>query len=187
MNVESHLTTLQAAANYHAGRIARKLRLSPDDHDDIRQDLLVEIIGRLRRYDAEKAAISTFIDLLARHGAYAIVKRHRNQGRVLANAISIDSGTDSEARALSEILSPDHGLGSAVIEPVDAVADADLARDARRVFAALAPELQTICLLLQLHPAEAAHRHSGLSRATFYRRLREIRLLFLVHGVDAAP
>ena len=77
MNCETCLPTLQAAADHHAARIASRLNLSRDDRDDLRQDLLTEMIDRLRKFDAEKAAVSTFIALLARHGAYVVVRRRR--------------------------------------------------------------------------------------------------------------
>jgi RNA polymerase sigma-70 factor (ECF subfamily) len=186
MNVETCLPTLQAAADYHAARIARRLNLSRDDCDDLRQDLLTEMIDRLRRFDAEKAAVSTFIDLLARHAAYALVRRHRALRRLLADAISLDDETNPMARRLAELLTNEQGLGFAAGEPVDGVASVELTRDVRHIVAALGPELRSICALLQAHPTEQACRASDLSRATFYRRLRDIRLRFLLTGLAAA-
>lgn len=186
MNVEIYLSTLQTAAAYHAGRIARKLHLSPDDREDVRQDILVEMIVRLGRFDVEKAALATFIDLLARHGASAVARRCRPQQRLLRAALSLDDEADPMARRLARTLSAEQGLGFAAGEPADLVASAELKRDVRRIVAALTPELQSLCALLLAHPTEQACRTSGLSRATFYRRVREIRLRFLIASLTAA-
>jgi RNA polymerase sigma-70 factor (ECF subfamily) len=186
MDLEICLPTLQAAADYHAARVARRLNLSRDDCDDLRQDLLTEMIDRLRRFDAEKAAVSTFIDLLARHAAYALVRRHRALRRLRAHTISLDDEINPMARRLAELLTSEQGLEFAAGEPVDAVDRVELTRDVRHIVAALAPELRSICTLLQAYPAEQACRASGLSRATFYRRLRDIRLRFLLAGLAAA-
>lgn len=186
MNVETCLPTLQAAADHHAGRIARKLHLSLDDREDVRQDILIEMIVRLGKFDVEKAALATFIDLLARHGASAVARRCRAQQRLLRAALSLDDEADPMARRLARTLSAEQGLGLAAGAPADAVVRVELSRDVRQIVAALAPELRSICAMLQAHPTEQACRASGLSRATFYRRFRDIRLRFLLAGRAAA-
>jgi hypothetical protein len=90
------------------------------------------------------------------------------------------------ARRLARTLSAEQGLGLAAGAPADAVVRVELSRDVPQIVAALAPELRSICALLQAHPTEQACRASGLSRATFYRRLRDIRLRFLLAGRAAA-
>ena len=186
MNVETYLSTLQTAAAYHAGRIVRNLHLSPDDREDVRQDILIEMIVRLGKFDVEKAALATFIDLLTRHGASAVARRCRPQQRLLRAALSLDDEADPMARRLARILSAEQGLGFAAGEPADPVASAELKRDVRRIVAALTPELRSLGALLLAHPTEQACRTSGLSRATFYRRVRGIRLRFLIASLTAA-
>lgn len=183
MTVETFLSTLQTAAACHAGRIARSLHLSTDDREDVRQDILVEMIARLGRFEVEKAAIATFIDLLARHSASAAVRRYRTQQHRLRASLSLDDEADPMARKLTRTLSTEQALGSPAGEPV---ARTEMKRDVRHIVAALTPELRSLCALLQAQPTEQACRSSGLSRATFYRRVREIRLRFLIAGLTAA-
>jgi Sigma-70 region 2 len=56
-----------AAADYYARKIARSLKLPAADLEDVRQDLLVEVLRRARSYDAGRAAPATFIELVTRH------------------------------------------------------------------------------------------------------------------------
>ena len=144
------------------------------------------MIVRLGRFEVEKAALATFIDLLARHGASAAVMRCRIHQHRLRASLSLDDESNPTARKLTRTLSTGQALGFPAGEPGDPVARTELKRDVRRIIAALTPELRSLCALLQAQPTEQACRTSGLSRATFYRRLREIRLCFLIAGLTAA-
>lgn len=183
MSVEGCLPALQSAASFHAARIVRHLGLPAADRDDINQDLLVEMIVRLRRFDPDRAAFATFIDLVAGHGACTIVSRYRSERRLFgAEPASID---DPKWAGLRETVSNDGGLSSLLGGSSDPQGSLDLAHDVTRTIKVLPDALRELCALLQSEPAAVALCRSGLGRATFYRRVREIRLRFLVEGVQA--
>lgn len=58
-----------ATADHYAKRIARTLNLPASDIDDVRQDLLVEVLRRYVRYDPTRAAWTTLVELITRHAA----------------------------------------------------------------------------------------------------------------------
>jgi RNA polymerase sigma-70 factor (ECF subfamily) len=127
---EDHLPALQSAAAFHAARIAWQLHLPPADREDIRQDLLVEMITRLPRFDPDRASISTFVDLVARHAVCAVLRRHRRQRRLFGRGpVSID---DPTKRGLRETVPNEGGLAALLGGPCDAHAGADLVSGAPR-------------------------------------------------------
>jgi DNA-directed RNA polymerase specialized sigma24 family protein len=183
MDLEPHLPQLQSAADYHARRIVRSLHLPFCDFEDVRQDLLVGIIERMGRFDPDRASFATFLDLLARHGAHAVVRRLRRHQRLFGPApVSIDDQPlGSDEPPLREALTAERSL-----ETRNAFVDAGLAVDVARTVTALPVPLRFLCVLLTTEPSSAVRRRSRLSRATFYRRLRDIRLHFLAEGLRPA-
>ncbi len=172
MDIESHLPELQATATFHARRVARKLGLSRDDIEDMRQDLLVAMIERLERFDPQKASVATFLDLVARHGAHAAVRKCRRHQQMFGPMpVSFDE---------------DAGLPDPPVSILTLASDAGPALDVVRTVAALPDSLRSLCGLLLSEPPSVACRKSRLSRATFYRRVRDIRLQFLSQGLRPA-
>ncbi|MAE45215.1 MAG: hypothetical protein CMF63_09660 [Magnetovibrio sp.] len=188
MTIQDHLQTLLASATFHANRLVHRLNLPSTERDDIRQDLLVEMIARLRRFDPGKASISTFIDLVARNGASAIARRYRREQRLLGmfTASIDDDRSGSDGLSLIETLSEEDGLAAILGGADDAFALADLAIDTARAERSLSGPLRDLCALLKTEAPSAAWRKAGLSRATFYRRLRELRLHFRAEGLRLA-
>lgn len=167
MSVERHLPLMQVAARVHAHRIARSLNLSGYERADVCQDLLVEMLPRFQRYDPGRASAATFIDVLARHAAHAVRIRYRG---ALRRDLSLDTDpTDGES-----------------VSSTAEVAAQELTIHVDRALSTLPPSLRGLLHLLRDGDLSDARRESGLGHATFYRRLREIRLHFLTEGLHPA-
>lgn len=66
------LRTTLAAAAYHARRVARIMRLSDIEREDVEQDILLVVLERRRFFDPGRGAWSSFADRIARQAAQAV-------------------------------------------------------------------------------------------------------------------
>jgi len=180
----SDLQILQHEAELAARRLVRRLRLPHSDLADLRQELLLDLINRISAFDPERGSLGAFAGTVTAHKSVGIARKIRCDRRLFgAVPVSID---DPERSGIRETISDDGGLGSLLGGSSDAHASMDLATDVARAVSVLPGALRDLCALLQSQTPTAACKASGLSRATFYRRLREIRLRFLVEGVRLA-
>lgn len=178
----SELRILQREADQAARRLVRRLRLPSSDVADLRQDLLLDLISRLPAFDPERGSLGAFAGTVTTHRSVGIAHRIRRDRRLFgAVPVSID---DPERSALRHTIADDGSLSSLYGGWHDARTNVELARDVARAIEVLPSPLRDLCALLQSETPTGARRKSGLSHATFYRRLREIRLRLLVEGVQ---
>ena len=179
----SDLQILQHEAELAARRLVRRLRLPQSDLADLRQELLLDLIARLPAFDPERGSLGGFAGFVTAHKGVGIARKNQCERQLFgAEPVSVD---DPERSWLRESVPDDRGLGTLLGGSCDAPASVNLARDVTRAMAVLPSVLRDLCVLLQSENPTVARRKSGFSHATFYRRLREIRLRFLVEGVQA--
>jgi DNA-directed RNA polymerase specialized sigma24 family protein len=169
MSIEHHLPLMQTAVGVHASRIARDLNLPASERADICQDLLLEMVPRFDRFDPGRASAATFINVLARHAAHAVRSRYRRRAN-LREDIPLDAERD----------------GADLIDVTTDLAAHDLRRHVQHAVATLPSSLCGLVHLLRDDRMTEVRRRSGLGHATFYRRLRDVRLHFLVEGLEPA-
>jgi DNA-directed RNA polymerase specialized sigma24 family protein len=168
MSIEHHLPLMRSAVGVHAGRIARDLNLPACERADISQDLLLEMVPRFERFDPGRASAATFIDVLARHAAHAVRGRYRRRAN-LSGSIPLDEGD-----------------GADLVDVTTDVAAHELKRQVQQAVATLPRSLRGLVDLLRDERMSEVRRLSGLGHATFYRRLRDVRLHFLAEGLEPA-
>ena len=56
-------------AEVFAERVVRRLGLSREDWNDLRQDIALQVLRRLRHFDERRAPFGAFVDLVARRAA----------------------------------------------------------------------------------------------------------------------
>jgi RNA polymerase sigma-70 factor (ECF subfamily) len=169
MSIEHHLPLMQTAVCVHASRIARDLNLPACERADIRQDLLLEMVPRFERFDPGRASAATFIDVLVRHAAHAVRDRYRRRA-LLRESIPLDAERD----------------GADFVEVATDVAAHELKRQVQYAVATLPSSLRALVDLVTDERMSELRRRSGFGHATFYRRLRDIRLHFLAEGLEPA-
>ncbi|WP_157928844.1 sigma factor [Pararhizobium haloflavum] len=147
-------------AAFQAQRLVRTLSMPEADRDDLRQTIVLVVMGKARRFDDTKSSWPTFIALIARHAAADLARRtHR-----------------------APVLEPLDGAEYAIADP--SAPDQDLRVDIRDAMARLPPALaHLIDLLAETGSVAAAQRKSALSPATFYRRMHDLRMQFLAAGL----
>lgn len=169
MSIEHHLPLMQTAAGVHASSIARDLNLPACERPDICHDLLLEMVPRFERFDPGRASAATFIDVLARHAAHAVRGRYRRRA-TLSGSIPLDA----------------EGDGADLVDITTDVAARELKRQVQQTVATLPRSLRGLVDMLRDESMSEVRRRSGLGHATFYRRLRDVRLHFLAEGLEPA-
>lgn len=165
-------------ADYHARRSAAVRQLPCADRDDLRQDIAVEVLGRLTAFDPARAAFGTFVDLLAAHAA----SRHGDRARRTSRN---EAPFSDDASCLGQFCSatPD----GTPAPTASARNSSTWGMEQRLAFQALAdavPEAMGIVLAVIGWPSPSS-RSDPTSRTTAWRRRRELRLLLLTAGLDA--
>jgi DNA-directed RNA polymerase specialized sigma24 family protein len=168
MLIEDHLPMMQVAASVRAQRIVRDLNLPWYERADICQDLIVEMLPRVGRFDPGRASAATFINVLARHAAHAVRQRYLHAAHPSRN-VPLDELSEADTLASADERHAE-----------------ELTRQLDRAISTLPAPLRGLVDLLADGRAAEAQQKSGLSHATFYRRLGEIRLHFLAEGLGPA-
>jgi RNA polymerase sigma factor (sigma-70 family) len=156
------LRTLLAQAAYQARRVARTMRLSASERDDVEQNIRLALLERRRYFEPSRGPWIAFAHRVARQAAQSaadeIGAERRRQAEPLADDIA------------------DLGQSDSVVPPMSG--EINLALSLERVLACLSEEERAVCLLALSEDGDLAEaqRRSHLSTSTFYRILREIRL-----------
>jgi RNA polymerase sigma-70 factor (ECF subfamily) len=182
----SDLVTLLDAADAAALRLWRRVRLPRADLDDLRQDLLVDLIRRLPAFDATRGSIAVFAGLVLRNQASRIAERvARDRRRIGGPLLSLDD-RDGADRSLAERLSEADGLAAwhGHCAAVEAIVEARL--DLARALGALDQSDRRLCAAACDCRARMLAMQGFGSRATIYRRLRDLRCALAAHGARAA-
>jgi DNA-directed RNA polymerase specialized sigma24 family protein len=144
-----------ASARHHARRFARHRRLSRADREDLTQDILLAIVEAADRYDARRASWSTFVALLAQH---VVIDRAR--APVPIDTVPLDA---NDCKCIAST------LPAAWLDP-------DLPIALRSAAIEMPGASRTLLDLIVAHrDVVDARDASGVSSATFYRALADLR------------
>lgn len=180
------LVTILDEADAAAARLRRRLGLPRADLDDLRQDLLLDLIRRLPAFDSNRGSVGAFAGIVLRNQACRIAarvarERRATGGRLLSlDERSGDGTTIGDRLGETDSLSAWHGHCIALEAAIDVRIDL-----ARALGALHAPDRSLCAAATQCPVRVLAERGLG-SRATLYRRLRELRCVLAAHGARAA-
>ena len=194
------------AAHSVAYQTAASAQLSAADREDLFQEIMLVILARRDRYDPTKGQPNTFTGFMALHCAADFFRSRATNPRraVSARVGEPDSfafaaiGDDLPGVDPDEEAANDDEIESAGIErlagasPVsdedaDHFACSDTLIDLRAAIAYMSEEQATLLDLLASHQnLPDAARASGVSTATFYRRVAELQLHLRMFGIRSA-
>jgi RNA polymerase sigma factor (sigma-70 family) len=179
------LCVLLREATMAARGLVRRLGLPGHEHEDLRQELLVDLIARLKWFDPARGTLSAFASVIIRHRAGRLGKRI-NRERAIFPPMSLraSSADDPNVAVAFESLVEGDGYNSWLAHPHDRFATIDRRLDLGRALGKLPPRDLSLCVkLAEQTPAELS-RSGKFSRATLYRRLRNIRMRLLAEGIS---
>jgi RNA polymerase sigma factor (sigma-70 family) len=160
-------------ASLNASALVRSRAFGRDAWEDLRQELILDCVRRLRRFDPVRGTYRGFVSGVMRNRASVLVRHECVRRR---QEIGIGA---------APYRSESHG------ELVDCgnASDSDLSRtemviDVHRVIAKLPPASRGLARqLMELNVTEISRR-SGKSRAGIYRGLKKIRRAFVAAGFE---
>lgn len=153
---------LHRLADGYARRTCRIARLPAHQADDIRQDMLLDLLPRLSAFDPARGSVAAFAVTCFRHRGSRIMRR-----RGASRRIGLDDQDDACDQA----------------DTSDAIGALELRLDLARVCAVLDEADAALCVALSNCSAHALARRTGASRAGLYRRMHEIRMRMLAAGI----
>jgi RNA polymerase sigma-70 factor (ECF subfamily) len=182
----SDLANLLDEADAAAARLRRRLRLPRADLDDLRQDLLLDLIRRLPAFDARRGSIGAFAGIILRNQASRIAMRLRRERLASCGGLLPLDAMGSDGRTLGDQLAEEDGLAAWFGGCVCGVEAADRRIDLSRALGALETRDLTLCAAMAQCPVRGLAGRCHGSRATLYRRLRNLRCVLAAHGARAA-
>jgi len=172
---------------YRASQMVGKHGFIEDDFDDLRQQLMVEVLQRLPRFNSGRAPIKIFISTLIDNRLASLIKHqeaqcrdHRRVERSLDDRVP---GEDGDWTTFGDGITEDDArsrLGRAGRSDHERV---DLALDMALVLSQLDEGDRQLCLELQVKTALEISRETGIRRSGIYERIAEIRKKFIQAGL----
>jgi RNA polymerase sigma-70 factor (ECF subfamily) len=181
------LSTLIDEADSAARRLRRKLVLPAVDHDDLRQDLLVDLICRLPGFDARRGSIGAFANIVLRNQSSRIAMRHHRQRRAQGGSLlSLEVPLAGTREPVGDTLTEDDGLAAWHGQTCCAAAVTELHHALQAALAWLPAEDRRFCAALAHRPVAALAAEGFGSRSALYRRLADLRHVLTAHGLGPA-
>ena len=183
-----HLACILDEADVAARRLHRRLCQPAADLDDLRQDLLIDLICRLPAFDASRGSIGAFAGIVLRNQSSRIaLKHHRDRCARGGALVSLDAPFGPSATdTLGETLSQSDGLAAWHGQDCDHLARTDLRHDLARVLGQLAPAARLFCAALGQGPLRNLVAQGVGSRSALYRRTGELRFDLTARGLGPA-
>ena len=161
--------------HHKAKQLVGKCGFTESDLKDIKQDLTLDLLMRLKTFDSRRAKRHTFVAMVMDHRVAALIEHHmaamRDSRREQCSLN--DSVSDHEGKPVERHETIDAGyLGRGDVGP------GDLAVDVHAVITGLPHRLQVLCVHLQTKtPAEVA-RELGEPRMTLYGDIKRLKAAF---------
>ena len=174
--------------HHKAWQLVGKAGYTQDDVDDIKQDLILDLLERLPKFDPVKATHNTFVARLVERkisnllrDRQAEMRDHRRE--VCSLNEEIDTGEDEPVQRLTTISQDDQDMRTGKYRR-PAEERAHLHLDLEAVLADLPPDLRRAAELLQVYPIAQVAREMGVPHCTFYENhLTRLREAFAAKGL----
>jgi RNA polymerase sigma factor (sigma-70 family) len=174
----SELLVLLREADVAAARVARRLQLPASDRDDVRQDILVDLLGRLRSFDPDRGTFGAFVGTIAGHRATRLTDRIR---RRLASSSTLSL---HQAGGCEWTVAEGRGAFANNTPSVDCTSEIEQRLDLVQALRELRPAELSLCVKLTEYSPTEISRSGACSRATLYRQLKKIRMRLLREGAS---
>ncbi len=182
------LHLLQHEADFSARRLVRQMRLPKDDLSDVRQDLILDALARLRAFDPERGSLGAFLNTVMANKATRIARQLKAHRRLFgAYPISLDDPMPGLAGTTrGEFVAERDGYAEFCGQPTDAFAAVERRIDLERRLGILSRQDGVLCAALSRATVEELAAHGRGARSSLYRRVRDIRLALTATGLRAA-
>lgn len=173
------------AAATRTYRMAVRFGLPAADREDIQQELILDMLERAHHFDPAKGSAGTFTGMVSEHRATELLDKLMKDRRRLSFGSSPTAANDPEFQEPGE---GDHdNVVPMWADDRDLFADSMALRDLETAVAFMNDD--QIALLDALKANEdlpTACKSSGMSTATFYRRVQDLQMHLRMFGFRSA-
>jgi len=175
--------------NYAARVIRHKAKqlvgtagFTESDRDDLEQEMMIDVITRLPKYNASRGALKTFVACIIERKISKLI-RYRTSGirdfRRVAFSINapIESG-DGDTFEQGDFVAEDIDEPTSSSNVHGDVEEMELAEATEQVVSELPANLRRLCDLLKTKTLADAAREMGIPRTTLQDRVSKLRGLF---------
>lgn len=172
------------AAKTRAYRAAVSARLTPADREDLYQEILLDLLERAAQYDPSRGSPGTFTGMVSEHrAADFLTALKKDRGRL---SVFSDHGAAND----DDVTSTTDPFESAVpmwADDIDLFSDTAAMHDLATALDFMTDEQAGLLRLLEAHQdLPSAAKASGLSSATFYRRVADLQMHLRMFGIKTA-
>ncbi len=183
---QTYLDAALSAAATRTYRLAARLGLPSADREDLQQELLLDLLERAPGFDPQRACANTFTGVVSQHRAVELLDALMKDR---ARMCFFSGG--SEAANDAQMGEPDQSLNDNVVpmwaDETDLVADHMALLDLDKARKYMSDEQIEFFDLLDAHlDLSSACKASGVSSATFYRRVNEMQMHLRMFGFKLA-
>lgn len=184
----SDLSFICREADFAAGKIVRQLGLPAHDREDIRQDLLLDLIARLPAFDPVRGSLGAFANTVFVHRAYRISRRAAHERRMFGRQpVSTDDPIDgATGMTRGDCIAEEDGLPALFGQPTDRAAAVERRLDLEWALGMLRPAQIALCAALHDRTPTTLGEAAPGGRSGVYRRVRDLRLALTAVGLLAA-
>ncbi len=173
---------------HKARQLIGKYGFTRDDYEDLQQEMMLDLLCRLVKYDPSKAALSTFVARIVDRKISTLI-RHQHQGKrdYRRQVCPLDAPADNrddQGLGLDEVLSQDAFDQEVARHSRPAIERLDLSLDLSIVFDELPADLRHLAQRLQTRTVAEIARELGVPRSTLYERgISRLRKIFEDKGL----
>ena len=167
---------------YKARQLVGQAGFTVSDRDDLEQELVLDLLRRLPKFDPERAQLNTFIARVVEHRIATLIEARKAGIRDYRRCqCSLnDRFEDEEGRSVERVDTFDQEdyllRTGAQSRPADELSA--LAIDLAVVLETLPPELRELCRRLKAESVTEISRDTGVPRGTIYESIKELREIF---------
>lgn len=172
------------AAQTRAYRAAVSAGLTQADREDLYQEILLDLLERAAQYDPSKGSAGTFTGMVSEHRtADFLTALKKDRGRL---SVFSDHGAANDDDA-TPTTDPFESAVPMWADDRDLFADTDTLHDLETALAYMNDEQVDLFQLLTAHQdLPSAAKASGMSSATFYRRVVDLQMHLRMFGIKTA-
>lgn len=172
---------------FKAKQLVGRVGLTDSDREDLEQEMILDLLQRLPKYNPDRAQRNTFIARVVEHKIATIIEARKAGLRDyrLCNCSLNERLEDGEGGSVERIEIIDQedylrltaGLSRSTAEL------RDLSFDVRQAIEKLPPELRELCQRLGVDTVTELSRDTGVPRGTIYESLKKLRAILEVAGL----